>query len=289
MSKAQNNNKRGGALGEESRSDPVVETKAKIVNQLRRWYMAKGFDNQAHAAESLGASREDINRILKGQVQGISLDKLVRLGDLVGCKVQIGSRLKLELTEGVSQWMGGLLEHSAVTLQNSVPRFRPDDEGAMMASLSELLEEHRPGDGNASVVMICSGKKWDLDMSQAYYQRHAEIAKANGLELEKLFVAETKGLEHTRALARLSANAGIKTSVLEVCNPADYAYYLPPPGVGFWILGDERIVIHSAADGEFAVEEVHDRPIAAYLVCQVFEPARASAIELGLAGVTALR
>ena len=142
MSNAQKTSVTAREMGDDSRGDPVIEAKAKIVNQLKRWYIKKGFDNQADAAKALGASREDINRILKGQVQGISLDKFVRLGARVGCNVQIGSRLKLELTQGVSQWMGGLLEHSAATLQNSTPRFRPENEAAMMSALSDLLAEH---------------------------------------------------------------------------------------------------------------------------------------------------
>ena len=255
----------------------VNGAKAALVNEIQTWVDEGDFKTIKAAAEHLGEGREVLSRIMSGKVLHMSLEKLFRLAVKAGIDVRFDSSAKLRLADNMSAWMEKLLDLSIAKLHHPQERSQYSCQGDMMMKLIERLEAYdSPTPSQRSLKMICTGKRWELDLCSQFYRDIAELGEEKGLRMARILVSSRNWIEHNRALARLSAATSVATFLLDVDDTVP-AEYLPPKNVGFWILGHSRVIIHTSVhdEGIFLVEEVDDAALAAYLDRGVFERARA--------------
>ena len=267
----------------------IHDAKAEIVNYLRRWIIEQGITTKAEAARRLDEKRETLSRILGGRVTHVSLDKLYRMAIKAGCAIRIDTPVKLQIGDLLSDWMSHLVDVSLAKLQKSDERYEMKSEAEVMDCLTERLAEYQTIDpAGRRIKMICSGKKWDLYLCEGYFERTAEIAKKNSLSLERVFVADPTCLTHARTMAQLSSGTGVPTKVFALNEDDPYPAHVPPPGVGFWIMGGSKIIMHTTRDDSYFVDVIEDVPLAAYLENAAFNPTKRVA-EGDTAGISSIR
>lgn len=71
----------------------ILKAKTECMIHIEKWFKASRL-TQAQAAETLGVTRPRMNRLLKGDFDGITLDKMTDMSTRIGLTVEIRVKRK---------------------------------------------------------------------------------------------------------------------------------------------------------------------------------------------------